>query len=127
MLKAVVLNIKRIRLMRLFKCFDIKYHAEHLGKAMANENDEFKRKYNHEKLRESVQKICEKNNIKPDDLRLIEEELNEYINGLVNKAHDEERQKLAVREFVDNRIKIKRVDCEGLNGHLPASEPKPKL
>lgn len=126
-LKTVMLTIKRKRLMRLFECFDIKHHSGHLGKAMANENDEFNRKYHHEKLRENVQKICEKNNIKHDDLRLIEEELNEYINGLVNKAHDEERQKLKVREFVDNRIKIKRVDREGLNGSLSVSEQEPKL
>lgn len=127
MLKTVALTIKRKRLMRLFECFDIKYHSEHLGKAMARENDEFNRKYNHEKLRESIQKICETNNIKHDDLRLIEEVLNEYINGLVNKAHDAEKQKLKVREFVDNRIKIKRVDSEGLNGSLSVSEQEPEL
>lgn len=127
MLKNVLLNIKRKRLMRLFECFDIKYHAGHLGKAMANEKDDFHRKYNHEKLREGIQKICEKQNITPTDLRLIEDELNEYINGLVNKAHDEERQKLKVREFVDNRIKVKRVERHGLNGKPPKSEPEHEL
>jgi len=110
MLARILLNIKRRRLMRLFKCFDIKYHAAHLGKVMSREANEFNRSYHHEKLREGVQKICEKNKIMPNDLRLIEDELNEYINGLVNKAHDEESQKLKVREFVENRIKIKRVE-----------------
>ncbi|MCY3832746.1 MAG: hypothetical protein OXG85_06995 [Chloroflexi bacterium] len=127
MLANILLNIKRKRLMRLFMCFDIKHHAGHLGKAMADERDDFHRKYHHEKLREGIQKICEKRKIKPDDLRLIEDELNEYINGLVNKAHDEESQKVKVREFVDNRIKIKRVDSEGLNGNTSVNELEPKL
>ncbi len=127
MLKTVLLYFKRKRLMRLFKCFNIKYHASHLGKAMANEDDDFHRKYNHEKLREAILKICEKQNIAPTDLRLIEDELNEYINALVNKAHDKERQKLKVREFVDNRIKVKRVERHRLHGKTPTSEPEREL
>lgn len=127
MLARILLYFKRKRLLRLFMRFDIKHHSGHLGKAMANERNDFHRKYHHEKLRESVQKICENRKIKPADLRLIEDELNEYINGLVNKAHDEEGQKLKVREFVDNRIKIKRVEQQQLNGDLSAREPEPNL
>lgn len=127
MLARILLYFKRKRLLRLFMCFDIKHHAGHLGKAMANERDDFHRKYNHEKLREGIQKICEKHKIKPDDLRLIEDELNEYINGLVNKAHDEEGQKMKVREFVDNRIKIKRVEQQELIGNLSVHEREPNL
>lgn len=110
MLKNVLLRFKRRILLMLFMGFDVKYHARNLGKAMARENDEFNRKYHHKKLREGIQKICEQRNIKPDDMRLIEDELNGYINGLVNKAHDAERQKLMTREFVDTRIKVKRVE-----------------
>ena len=126
MLKTFMLTIKRKRLMKLFDCFDVKYHTQHLGKAMADADDEFNREYHHKKLREGIQEICEKHKINRDDLRLIEDDLNEYINGLVNKAQDEETQKRKVREFVDNRIKIKRVERQGLNGNSPTSEPEPE-
>lgn len=111
----------------LFKGFDIKYHAKHLGKAMADADNEFDRKYHHEKLREAIQRICEKRSITPDDLRLIEDDLNDYLNGLVNRAHGDASQRQKVRKFVDNRIKIKRVERHGLNDRSPESKPEPEL
>ncbi len=126
-LKTFWLNIRRRILLRRFRCFDIEYHAQHLGKAMADEIDEHQRQYENRMLREGIQKICDKHNISHNDLRLIEAELNEYINRLVNKAHDEQKQKLMVREFVDTRIKVKRADTPGDNGNLAASEPEAEL
>ena len=113
---------KQWKLMRLFKCFDMRYHTERLGEAMANEDSDFDRNYHHEKIHEIIQKICAKNNIRDKDLSLIEEELNDYVNGLVRAAYDEEAQKMKMREVVDTRIKIKRVDSPELADMLPSSE-----
>ena len=127
MLKKVLLNFRRKLLLRRFKCFDIKYHSRELGKAMAFENGEFMREYHHEKLRESIQKVCEDNGISHRNLLLIEDELNDYINGLANEANDAERQKQKVREFLDTRIKVKRADVTGLNGSSSTNEPEPEV
>ena len=94
---------------------------------MADENDESMRRYHNEKLREGIQSVCDKHNISHDDLRLMEADLNEYINRLVNEAHDEQKQKHMVREFVDTRIKVKRADSQKINGNSSASEPKPEI
>ncbi|MYD08566.1 MAG: hypothetical protein F4X02_00860 [Chloroflexi bacterium] len=94
---------------------------------MADENGENNRRYHNEKLREGIQKVCEKHNISHDDLQLMEAELNQYINRLVSEAHDEQQQKLMVREFVDTRIKVKRADSQGVIGNSSASEPEPEI
>ena len=118
MFDIVKATTKRWKLMRRFKCFNVKYHSEQLGKAMAKEDSDFNRNYHHEKIHDTIQQICAKNNIGQEDLSVIEEELNDYINDLVRAAHDEEERKLKAREFVDTYIKIKRVEGLELDGTL---------
>jgi len=127
MLKKFFLNLRKKLLLRRFRCFNIRHHSRELGKAMAIEQDEFNREYHHDKLRKSIEKICEDNRITHSSLLLIEDDLNEYINVLVNKANDEERQKQKVREFLDTRIKVKRAEGRALNGNSSKTEPEPEI
>ena len=122
MFATIKLKPKRWMLMRQFRCHDIRYYAEQIGAAMANEDGDNNRNYCRSKIHDNIQRICAKNNIGDEDLSLIEEDLNDYINGLVRAAYVEETKKLNMREAVDSRIKIKRVDGPGLAGDLPASE-----
>ena len=122
MFDTVKATTKRWKLMRRFKCFNVKYHSEQLGKAMANVDGDFNRNYHHEQIHDTIQQICAKNNIGQEELSLIEVELNDYINDLVRAAHDEESRKLKAREFVDTHIKIKRVEGLELDSKLRSSE-----
>ncbi len=122
MLDTVVLIIKRRKLMRQFKCYEVKYHAERLGETMASADNDSERVYQREKLQDAIQTICAKKDIGDEDLSLIEDELNDYINGLVGVAYQDESHKNQMREIVDARIKIKRVEGLGLPGQLPSNE-----
>ena len=122
MFATIKLKPKRWMLMRRFRCHDIRYHSEQIGAAMANEDGEHNRNYSRRKIHDKIQRICAKNNIGDLDLSLIEEDLNDYINGMVRAAYVEETKKLNMREAVDSRIKIKRVDGLELGGDLPASD-----
>ncbi len=115
-LKTIALRLKRKRLMMLFKSHGPRHHTEQLGKSMANEADEFGRQYHREKLHKEIQQICERNNLSPEQLLLIEDDLNEYINNRVRSAYDEEMKKLKLRELLDTRIKIKQMANERDSG-----------
>lgn len=122
MFDTIKLKTKRWMLMRPFRCFGIKYHAEEMGAAMAREDSESQRNYHREKIQDAVQTICAKNNIGHQDFGLVEEELNNYINVLVRAAYDAEAKKIKMREIVDGRIKIKRVERAELDGKLRSSQ-----
>lgn len=122
MFDTVLLKSKRWMLMMRFRCHDVKYFAGRLGEAMANEDEESSRNYCHSRIHENIQMICAKHNIRDEDLSLIEDDLNDYINGLVRAAYIEEKKKLNMREAVDSRIKIKRVDGLELADNLPTGE-----
>ena len=109
MLDAIVLSIKRKILMRQFRCYQVKYQAERLGKAMASAEKDTSHAYEREQLQDAIQEVCAKKDIGHEDMNLIEDALNDYINDLVRAAFDAERKKLQKRELVDGRIKIKRV------------------
>lgn len=113
MLDTVFLRIKRKRLMRRFKRLEVKYRAEYLGQAMANAENEDSYSRDRERLQEAIQEVCAEKDVGHEDMNLIEDELNEYINDLVRAAFEAESKKLQKRELVDGRIKIKRV--EGLD------------
>ena len=121
MLDTVVLIIKRRKLMRQFRCNEVKYHAERLGETMASADNDSERAYQREKLQEAIQTVCAKKDIRDEDLSLIEDDLNDYINGLVGAAYQEESHKQQMREIVDARIKIKRVEGLELPGQLPSN------
>ena len=72
MFDTVKVTTKRWKLMRRFKCFNVKYHSEQLGKAMAKEDSEFNRNYHHEQIHDAIQQICAKNNIGQEDFSVIE-------------------------------------------------------
>ena len=110
MRNAIVLRIKRMKLMRHFMCFEVKYHAERLGQAMTSAEDEASHAYQRQQLQEAIQEICAKKDVGHEGMNLIEDELNDYINGLVRAAFEAESKKLQKRELVDGRIKIKRVE-----------------
>lgn len=122
MIDTVKLKTKRWMLMRLFKRFEIKYQAEQIGMEMAREDRESQRDYHREKIQDAVQTICAKKNIGYEEFGLVEEKLNDYINSLVRAAYDAEVKKIKMREIVDGRIKIKRVDSPELDGKLRSSE-----
>ena len=115
-LKAIALRLKRKKLMLLFTSHGVRYHTEHLGKSMANDADEFGRRYHREKLHSEIQLICERKNLSPEQLLLIEDDLNEYINNRVRSAYDEEMKKQKLRELLDTRIKIKQMANERDSG-----------
>lgn len=115
-LKAIALRLKRKKLMRLFTSYDMRYHTDHLGQSMAKEADEFGRQYHREKLHKEIQQICERNDVGPEQLLLIEDDLNEYINNRVRSAYDEEMKKQKLRELLDTRIKIKQMANERDSG-----------
>ena len=94
MFATIKLKPKRWMLMRRFRCHQIRYHAEQIGAAMANEEGEHNRNYSRRSIHENIQTICAKNNIGDLDLSLIEEDLNDYINGLVRAAYVEETKKI---------------------------------
>ena len=110
MLDAIVRSLKRKKLMRQFMCYQVKYYAEHLGKAMASAEKDSSNTYQSQQLQEAIQEVCAKKDIGHDDMNLIEDDLNDYINGLVRAAFEAESKKLQKRELVDGRIKIKRVE-----------------
>ena len=114
--KAIALRLKRKKLMQLFTSHGMRYHTDHLGQSMANEADEFGRQYHRERLHKEIQLICERNNLSPEQLLLIEDDLNEYINNRVHSAYDEEIKKLKLRELLDTRIKIKQIANERDSG-----------
>ena len=122
MIDTVVLIIKRRKLMRQLKCYEVKYYAERLGETMASADNDSERAYQREKLQEAIQTVCAKKDIRDEDLSLIEDELNDYINGLVGVAYQEESHKQQMREIVDARIKIKRVERVGLPGQMPSNK-----
>ena len=99
--------------MRHFKCHEIRYSAERLGEDMAGDAGESSRDYNREKLNNAVRTVCAKHDITREDFVLIEDELNDYINQLVRSAFREEEKRQAMRDIVDDRIKIKRVNDIG--------------
>ena len=70
-------------------------------------------------LIEAIQEICAKKNIGHDDMSLIENDLNDYINRLVKAAYDQETQKQAKRELVDTHVKIKGVEGARHFGDAP--------
>ena len=109
MLSAVVLSIKRKRLMRQFRCHEVKYHAQYLGQAMANAENEGSYTHYRERLQEAIQEVCAKKDIGHAEMNLLEDELNDYVNKLVRAAFEAESKKNQKRELVDGRIKIKRV------------------
>ena len=127
MLEGIVLSIKRKILMRHFKCLDVKFRAQYLGEAMATAQDEAGYAGQRERLQDAIQEVCAKKDIGHEEMNLVEDELNDYVNRLVRAAFEAESKKNQKRELVDGRIKIKRVDREGLNGNMPVSEPEPKL
>lgn len=114
MINRIARKTKKLRLLRLFNGFDVRYHSKHLGEAMARKN-EYSREYHHDKIYEAIRDICSKKKIKQSDLCLIEVELNDHINALVQAAYRNEAQKLKTREFVETRIKIKRVDEQAIS------------
>ncbi len=106
---AIVLSIKRKKLMRQFMCHQVKYQAQYLGRAMASAENEDSYAHDRERLQEAIQEVCAKKDIEHEDMNLIEDELNDYINVLVRAAFEDESKKLQKRELVNGRIKIKRV------------------
>ena len=104
---------KRKFLMRHFNDHSLRYHTEQLGEAMAVADDGHSRKYHHEKIYETIHEICEKNKLGNEDMALIEVALNDFINRRVQTAYERETKKLKARQFVDERIKIKRVGDAG--------------
>ena len=122
MINAIVLSIKRKRLMRQFRCHEVKYRAQYLGQMMANAENEDYYALDRERLQEAIQEVCAKRDIGHKEMNLVEDELNDYVNKLVRAAFDAESKKLQKRELVDGRIKIKRVEDLEQSGTLPASE-----
>ena len=122
MLRRLSRFAKRQALMLQFRGLDVRYHARRLGEAMAKPDDDFGRKYHREKIQESILNICDKKRIRRDDMRLIEEDLNTYINGLVSKSYEKESQRRQTREFVDCRIKIKTMGKQAQADELPPSQ-----
>lgn len=109
MLEAIILRMKRMRLLRQFKSYDVKYRAQYLGEAMASAEDEASCARERERLQEAIQEVCAKKDIGHKEMNLVEDELNDYVNRLVREAFDAESKKIQKRELVDGRIKIKRV------------------
>lgn len=109
MLEATLLSIKRKNLMRKFKSFEVKYRAKYLGETMAGEESEASIAGDRARLQEAIQEVCAKKNIGHEEMNLVEDELNDYVNRLVRAAFDAESKKIQKRELVDGRIKIKRV------------------
>ena len=110
MLTKFLLVTKRKRLMRHFRHYEIKYSAERLGEDMASAKSENSRNYSRERLNKAVRVVCAKRDISGEDFALIEDDLNDYINRLVHTAYLEEEKRQAMRDIVDDRIKIKRVN-----------------
>ena len=110
MFESIVLRFRRKKLMRHFKNYQVKYQAAYLGRAMAGAEDETDLARDRRRLQEAIQEICAKKDIGHEEMNLIEEDLNDYINDLVRAAFDAESKKLEKREVVDGRIKIKRVE-----------------
>ena len=123
MLEPVLLRMKRFRLLRQFKCFEVKHEAEYLGRRMASAESDEECAPNRQRLQEAIQEVCAKKNIGHVEMNLIEDDLNDYVNVLVREAFKAESKKLQKRELVDGRIKIKRVDGRGPRDTVPASEP----
>ena len=126
-LTGIVQYIRRKRILRLFRTWDIKYRAKLLGEALAKPDDGFHRKHNREQLHKKIHETCEENNVRHDDLKLVEVELNDYINGLVTQAYEKEEQRQKAREFIDTRIRIKGADWEAEDRSPPLSESQPQL
>lgn len=103
---------KRLYLINRFNTFSIRHHTERLGEAMAQSDDGYGREYHRGKIYESIHDICAKNKLGGDDMALIEDALNDRINRRVQAAYDKEAKKIKARQFVDERIKIKRVGVE---------------
>ncbi|MDE2818978.1 MAG: hypothetical protein OXN94_10480 [Chloroflexota bacterium] len=122
MIKRIMLKAKRLRLIRLFENYEIRYHTNRLGEAMAREDSEFARKYHYDKIYEVIREICNKKRITHKDMCLIEDELNDRINGLVQTAYDKEAEKLKTREFIETRIKIKRVNGQNMAESVSVAE-----
>ena len=111
--------------MRQFTVLRSKVSCRTLGETMASADNDSERAYQREKLQEAIQTVCAKKRHKRtsgEDLSLIEDELNDYINGLVGVAYQDESHKNQMREIVDARIKIKRVEGLRLPGQLPSNE-----
>ena len=124
---SIFKSIRRKRVLRLFRTWDLRFHAKHLGEALAKPDDEFNRNYYRKKLSEEIHEICKKKNIRHDDLKLVETELNDYINGLVAQAREKEEQRQKTREFVETRIKIKGADKSAESDSASILESKPEL
>ena len=77
---------------------------------MANAENEDYYARDRERLQEAIQEVCAKKDLGDEDMNLVEEELNDYINGLVRTAFEAESKKNEKRELVDGRVKIKRVE-----------------
>ncbi|MCY3572587.1 MAG: hypothetical protein OXG92_11405 [Chloroflexi bacterium] len=110
--------------MQKLKSFHTKYHSEELGRAMARSEREYDREYHHKELHKAIRRLCDSKNITREDLSLVEDDLNAYINRLVQAAYEKESQKLKVREFVDTRIKIKRIGGSEPSDSLLPGEAK---
>ena len=109
MLEATLLSIKRKNLMRKFKSFEVRYRAKYLGEAMARSESEASLAGDRARLQDAIQEVCAKKDIGHEEMNLVEDELNDYVNRLVREAFDAESKKIQKRELVDGRIKIKRV------------------
>ena len=70
MFEAIVLNIRRKRLMRQFKCYEVKYQAKYLGEAMAIADNEDSCARYRERLQEAIQEVCAKKDIGNAEMNL---------------------------------------------------------
>ena len=108
MLNSILLSMKRKMLIRKFRSFEVKHRAQYVGEEMARGVGESGLGSTRARLNDAIQEVCAKNDIGHEEMNLIEDDLNVYINDLVREAFDAESKKLEKRELVDSRIKIKR-------------------